>query len=130
MPTANPVSSFRIFHHVYVKVKLKHFAFAGRGSWTSKKACINQALRAEQLFPDLMRKLRHNFEELAVELEAQALALAEEHLNKIDSTLDIVRSDNVALESERDPEFRGRVGNEMDALREAMDRILATTGNV
>lgn len=76
-----------------------------------------------------MRKLRRNFEELAAELEAQALDLAEEHLNKIDSTLDMVRSDNVALESERDPEFRGRVGNEMDALQEAMDRILATTGN-
>ncbi len=76
-----------------------------------------------------MRKLKRTFEELAAKLDADALALVEEHLSSIDSTLDMVRSENVALESERDPEFRTRVGNEIDALNQAMDPILAAVGN-
>ncbi len=130
MPTANPVSDSRIFPHVYVQVKLKDFVISGRGSWNRRKAIINPALRDEQRLSDLMRKLRRKLGELAAQLETQALALAEAHLNTIDSTLDMVRSEHVALESERDPEFRGRVRNEVDALNEAMERILTTVGNV
>jgi hypothetical protein len=77
----------------------------------------------------MMRKLKRTFEELTVNLDADALALVEEHLDSIDGTLDMVRSENVALESERDPEFRTRVGNEIDDLNEAMDPILAVVGN-
>ncbi len=104
--------------------------FIGTGSWGRKKAIINQALRDEHLFTDLIRKFKRKFEELAVQLETDALALVEEHLDTIDGTLDMVRSENVALESERDPVFRARVGDEIDDLNEAMGRVLATVGNV
>jgi hypothetical protein len=77
----------------------------------------------------MMSKLKSTFEELAANLDADALALVEEHLGSIDGTLDMVRSENIALESERDPEFRIRVGNEIDGLNEAMDPILAAVGN-
>ncbi|KAK3903178.1 hypothetical protein C8A05DRAFT_43557 [Staphylotrichum tortipilum] len=102
---------------------------SGRGSWERKKAVINEALRDEQLFANMMRKLKRTFEELAAKLDTDALALVEEHLGSIDGTLDMVRSENVALESERDPEFRTRVGNEVDGLNEAMDPILAAVGH-
>jgi hypothetical protein len=77
-----------------------------------------------------MRKFKRKFEELASQLETDARASVEEHLDSIDGTLDMVRSENVALESERDPVFRARVGDEIDRLNEAMDRILAAVGNV
>lgn len=102
----------------------------GSGSWSRKKAIINQALSDEQQFTDLMRKLKRNFKELATKLDTDVLALVKEQLDAIDGTLDMIRNENVALESERDPAFRACVENVIESLNEAMDRVLAAVGNV
>jgi hypothetical protein len=101
----------------------------GTGSTVKKIAIINRALGDEQLLKDLMRKFKRKFGELATQLEADLLSLVDEHLDAIDNTLDMVRSENVALESERNPVFRARVGDEISDLKEEMDRVLATVGN-
>jgi hypothetical protein len=104
--------------------------FVGTGSWARKKAIINGTLNREQLFTDLMWKLNRKFGELAAQLDTDALASVGEHLDAVEDTLDMVRSENVAEESERDPVFRARVADEVEGLTEAMERILAAIGNV
>jgi hypothetical protein len=47
------------------------------------------------------------------------------HLSVITNTLNIVRDENVALESERDLEFRGRVER---GVREAVEEIRRIQG--
>jgi len=50
------------------------------------------------------------------------------HLSVIEGTLDIIRSENVALESERDPEFRRRVETELRSARDEIRRIEEVVG--
>lgn len=128
MPIANPVRWKPIFPIIFVSTLIN--MFVGTGSWARKKGIINGTLRRERLFADLIRKPRRKFEELAAQFDTDALALVEEHLDAIGGTLDMVRSENVAAESERDPAFRARVADEVEELMEAMERILAAIGNV
>ena len=72
-----------------------------------------------------MRRFRNEFGDLATAFQAQVKAAVREHLDVVTGTLDILRSENVALESERDPEFRRRVGSELRRAREVMGRISA-----
>lgn len=104
--------------------------FTGTGSWARRKGIINGALRREELLDDLMEKFKRKFGELAEKLEDNVRDSVEEHLGVVDSTLDMVRDENVALESERDPAFRTRVADELRELKEAMERVLATVGGV
>ncbi|KAK4041410.1 hypothetical protein C8A01DRAFT_14819, partial [Parachaetomium inaequale] len=102
---------------------------SGRGSWARKKAIINRALSNEKLFTDLMRKFKHKFNDLAAQLETDALVLVEAHLGVIEGTLNMVRSENIALESERDPEFRARVAGEVEGVKEAMENVWVTVSH-
>lgn len=45
------------------------------------------------------------------------------HLAIIKNTLDIVRNENIALESELEPEFRARVGRMVDVAKGELARI-------
>jgi len=45
------------------------------------------------------------------------------HLAGVVSDLNTLRDDNIALESERDPEFRRRVGLEENRIKAAMREI-------
>ena len=56
-------------------------------------------------------------------MEDSVRTTIEAHLSVIRGTLDIIRSENVALESERDPEFRRRVEREMSSIRDEIVRI-------
>ncbi|KAH6633922.1 hypothetical protein B0J18DRAFT_414751 [Chaetomium sp. MPI-SDFR-AT-0129] len=94
---------------------------AGRGSWDRKKAIINGALRREALFRELMQKLKRKFEDLATQLETDARAAVGEYLDGVKNSLDMVRSENVALEAERDPEFRTRVAKELGRAKGWME---------
>jgi hypothetical protein len=48
---------------------------------------------------------------------------ARTHVSIIINTLNIVRDENVALESEGDPEFRGRVEREVIAVIQEIHRL-------
>ncbi|KAK4249146.1 hypothetical protein C7999DRAFT_39705 [Corynascus novoguineensis] len=101
----------------YWKANCEH----GPGSWARKKGIINGTLGNEQLFRELMRKFKCNFGELATQLDSDVLASVEEYLEDIENTLDMIRSENVVQESERDPEFKARVAHEADELEKAME---------
>jgi hypothetical protein len=71
-----------------------------------------------------MKQFRKNLNDLADGLQNDIAAAVETHLNVVRGTLDIVRSEHVASESEQDPEFRCRVGAGIEAAKENLQRIL------
>jgi hypothetical protein len=75
-----------------------------------------------------MRKLKLEFEDLAARFEDDVRGAVEEHLGVTKRTLDMVRSEHVALESERDPEFRVRVAEELGHVKEGVERVQAGCG--
>ncbi|KAK4119755.1 P-loop containing nucleoside triphosphate hydrolase protein, partial [Parathielavia appendiculata] len=98
---------------------------SGSGSWGRKKDIINGTLRNEAHFKNLMQKLKREFEDLASRFEDDVRSAVEEHLGVTKGTLDMVRSEHVTLESERDPEFRARVAEELGHVKEGLEQVQA-----
>ncbi|KAK4442405.1 hypothetical protein QBC34DRAFT_313226 [Podospora aff. communis PSN243] len=96
---------------------------SGSGSWARKKSIINGKLGEQGLFEGLMRRLRSAFKELVDALQTDIQSEITESLNVVGRTLDMIRSENVAVESEKDPGFRNRVGAELRAVVGTMARI-------
>ncbi|KAH6887646.1 hypothetical protein B0T10DRAFT_490140 [Thelonectria olida] len=92
----------------------------GRGSDARRKFIINTKLADEELFENLMASFRKDFRGLADGVQECTNAAARSFLKHANSTLDIILSDNVALESEQDPAFRRRVE---EAIREGDEEI-------
>lgn len=67
-----------------------------------------------------MRELRDCFKDHAKGLQQELGELVSTNLDAIRDTLDIVRKENAAEESERDPEFRQRVAHEVAKARSLM----------
>jgi len=95
----------------------------GRGSDERRKAIINKRLADETIFESLQIKFKNRFNAIAQSLQSDIQAVAEAHLSVITNSLNIVRNENVALESERDPEFRSRVAREVRAVRHEICRL-------
>lgn len=100
----------------------------GTGSWARKKAIINGKLNENELFREWMRKFRDKLKELTTTLQTDVQVVIREQLNVIRGTLDIVRNDSAATESEEDPEFRTRVEEEVRRVNAAMEQVWAAAG--
>ncbi|TVY28656.1 hypothetical protein LHYA1_G002365 [Lachnellula hyalina] len=81
----------------------------GRGSDARRKAIINRKLNDEATFESLQTRLRTSFKAIVDSFQDDIQTTVAGHLAVIKNTLDIVRNDNIALESEKEPEFRARV---------------------
>ncbi len=71
----------------------------------------------------LQRGFKSRFIVLVERLQSAVQTAVAKHLAVINNTLEMVRSENVALESERDPEFRGRVESETRTIRRELHRV-------
>ncbi|KAK7422488.1 hypothetical protein QQZ08_009478 [Neonectria magnoliae] len=98
---------------------------SGRGSDARRKGIINAALAHDDLFRGLMKDFKKSFHLLADEAQEKIRIAVASYLSSIHSTLDIILSDNVALESEQDPAFRRRVDEDAKAGKEAIDKTRA-----
>ncbi len=76
-----------------------------------------------------MRDFRIKFCVLAMVLQNDIKDTIERHFGVLRTTLNMIRSENVALESERDPGFRDRVERQVRMARFALRRIQAVLGN-
>jgi len=68
-------------------------------------------------------RLRISFKAIVDSFQDDIQTAIAEHLAVIKNTLDIVRNDNIALESEREPEFRARVERIIGVVRGEIKRI-------
>jgi hypothetical protein len=92
----------------------------GRNSDSRRKAVVSRRLRDERVFESLQTSFKDGFKALVESLRGDIQAAISTHLSVITSTLNIIRNENVTLESERDPEFRSRVER---GIRSAMYEI-------
>ncbi|KAK0737788.1 hypothetical protein B0T18DRAFT_420577 [Schizothecium vesticola] len=98
---------------------------SGSGSWKRQKAIINGKLSQETLFIELMRQCRSGFLALASTFHEEVKTAVAEQLKVVRGTLDMIRSEKIARESERDRAFRQRVAAELAGAEEVMDRVRA-----
>jgi hypothetical protein len=95
----------------------------GTGSDRRRKAIINGAVGRNHLFKDILKRFRRAFEEQADTHQQIVRTVVESHLESIRHTLDMIRNENVVLESERDPEFRASVEAGIAEAGEEIRRI-------
>lgn len=72
-----------------------------------------------------MQRFRDGFRHLATGFQRDIQAKVEEQLGVIAGTLDIIRNENVAEESEREPEFRERVAEWVESATTELQQIQA-----
>jgi hypothetical protein len=84
---------------------------------------MHRTLAREGLFEGLMRQFKRRFGSVVEAFESEVLCTIAAHLDAIKETLDMIRSDNVASESEQDPGFRHRVDVQARVVREEISRI-------
>lgn len=99
----------------------------GRGSDARRKGVMRAAFQDETTFETLMRMFRRQFRTFIHGLQHELQVIATAHFEDIRGTLDIVRSEHVAEESERDPQFRDRVAKETGRLQDEMRRVKMTS---
>ncbi|PCD30492.1 hypothetical protein AU210_010173 [Fusarium oxysporum f. sp. radicis-cucumerinum] len=95
----------------------------GRGCDARRKGIIRGALSDEDLFTKLMRSLKDSFRASSEATQAKIQEATVEYLRVIEERFDLVRGENVARESEQDPDFRLRVDQVARAGRETMQRV-------
>ncbi|KAL6357126.1 hypothetical protein LRP88_10744 [Fusarium phalaenopsidis] len=96
----------------------------GTGSHQRRKNIIWRTISNQDLFTNLMRAFRDSFHAKAEESQTAILDAVVRYLDVVQETFDLVRSENVARESEQDPEFRLRVEEVARTGRETIQRAL------
>ncbi|KAI3320818.1 hypothetical protein HD806DRAFT_505075 [Xylariaceae sp. AK1471] len=96
---------------------------SGKGSHARKKAIINAAVIRDGLFADLLKDFKKEFNEHAENTQDSIGDFIDSQFESIRNTFTIVRNDNVALECEKDPEFRSRVQARVEAMKDEMESI-------
>lgn len=94
-----------------------------------RKKIIRDRLSDETVFVSLQRSFKNRFSVLAENLQSDIEAAVATHLSVITNTLNIVRNENVALESEREPEFRRRVDGKAREVTNEVRRLQGVIGS-
>ena len=95
----------------------------GTGVDSRRKAIINGRFGDEALFKHLYNEFKRRYAETADGFQANMLEQAKAHLDAIRDDMDLLRDENVALESERDPEFRELLGYEVENAKTTLRDI-------
>lgn len=85
---------------------------------------MNAALADRELFKKLLTDTKSIFKALASSLEGEVQAAITKFLRAVKKAFDLVRNENVARESERDPEFRLRVEASVKTSQEQLRGLL------
>ncbi|EEU37779.1 uncharacterized protein NECHADRAFT_102212 [Fusarium vanettenii 77-13-4] len=95
----------------------------GTGSHQRRKNIIRGTISNQDFFTNLMRTFRDSFRVKAEESQSAIRDASVRYLDVVQETFDLVRSENVARESEQDPDFRLRVDNVARTGRETIQRV-------
>jgi hypothetical protein len=95
-----------------------------RGSHARRKAIIREALQGEVIFTQLMTNTRDKFLANSRAIQSYIQEVTADYLRVVEDRFDLVRSENVARESEQDPDFRLRVDEGVRTGRQIMQRVL------
>ncbi|KAH7324284.1 hypothetical protein B0I35DRAFT_348511 [Stachybotrys elegans] len=98
----------------------------GDGSDQRRKHAISSAVNRNELFKDLHQALKKGFISRADSFQQTLSDVAQAHLESVRLTLNMVRDENVILESEKDPQFRDRVEAGVRAAKVEIAGILTS----
>ncbi|KAJ3496224.1 hypothetical protein NLG97_g2818 [Lecanicillium saksenae] len=96
---------------------------SGNGMYARRKAIMNGKLSQNSLFLNLLSDMKDGFTTLADSLQSNVTAAVDSYLTAVHSTLDMVRNENAALESQRDLEFHSRVRNAVEKAKRELQTI-------
>ncbi|KAJ8128625.1 hypothetical protein O1611_g5007 [Lasiodiplodia mahajangana] len=96
---------------------------SGQGSDSRRKSIITSAVSHDRLFSSMLKSFETDFYEYVDKNHDLIRKAARSHFKAIQNTFDIVRGENAASESERNPEFRMRVEARLRVTREEMERV-------
>ncbi|KAH6642927.1 hypothetical protein C7974DRAFT_301862 [Boeremia exigua] len=94
----------------------------GTGSDQRRKRLIKGGFGDRDLMETYRRACKAGFKALARSLQEQISEVVGQQIQLIEADLQILNSENVVLESERNPQFRRRVGSELDFVRKELER--------
>lgn len=100
--------------HLLIKI------IKGDGCTKLRQGVVKRTFASEATFEWMTRELRQGFKDHSEGLRQELSDLVSKHLGAIRATFDNVRDGNIAEESERDPEFRQRVADEVARARSLM----------
>ncbi|KAF2688370.1 hypothetical protein K458DRAFT_414140 [Lentithecium fluviatile CBS 122367] len=109
----------RLMHNTYHAANMDY----GNGSDRRRKDLITGKFGSPSLFNDHRRKCKESFRAIARALQEQVDEIVNQQVELVEADLRMLRDENVVLESERDPEFRRRVGAEVERVMGEVERI-------
>lgn len=77
-----------------------------------------------------MQKLRTQFRAIARATQDDVTAAVRRYLEKVHATMDLVRDENTAIESQRDLVFHRRVSEAMNTAQQTMRNVASRTLNL
>ncbi|KAK2739133.1 hypothetical protein CKAH01_18700 [Colletotrichum kahawae] len=95
----------------------------GRGSDQRRKGIINGTVQSQDFFMNHMREFRRRWKVLADEFQKELQESIKDELGLMSTSFDIIRDENVAMESEENPELRQCLEAEIDQAKERLERM-------
>ena len=74
--------------------------------------------------------MKARFREITQNLGTKVKETVEQQVALVEANLQILRDENVVLQSERDPEFRTRLAAEVESVQREVDRMGRVVGDV
>lgn len=111
-------------------MKLRSHNFVGTGSDRRKKNIIESGFSSSSLFVDHRRLFKEKFLAISETLQQELKDAVTHQLSFIAADLDTLRSENVVLESERNPEYRAHLTTELTRARENMEPVRSAMDNL
>lgn len=119
LPSSLHDESAQVFSEI-----LTYSLWLGPGSDRRRKDIMNAALADRELFTKLLTDTKTIFKTHASSLQGEVQAAITKFLRAVKKAFDLVRDENVARESERDPEFRLRVETSAKTSQEQLRGLL------
>ncbi|KAF3809574.1 hypothetical protein GCG54_00012860 [Colletotrichum gloeosporioides] len=95
----------------------------GRGSDQRRKGIINGTVQSQDFFVNHMREFRRRWKTLTDEFQKELQDSIKDELGLMSTSFDIIRDENVATESEENPELRQCLEIEIGRAKEQLERI-------
>ncbi|KAI8242740.1 hypothetical protein K4K53_003544 [Colletotrichum sp. SAR 10_77] len=95
----------------------------GRGSDQRRKGIINGTVQSQDFFVNHMREFRRRWKTLADEFQKDLQDSIKDELGLMSTSFDMMRDENVAMESEENPELRQCLEIEIGRAKEQLERI-------
>lgn len=96
----------------------------GGGSDGRRKRIIRNAVGRVDLFENHMIEFKSRMRLLADNVQIELQAIVRAGLAAITSVFDLIRNENIATESEENPELRRRLEQEIVTIKERMRQIM------